>query len=146
MKNVSNRLPLIFALFSVVLISTGCGGAKNVPVTGKLTVDGAPMEGVTLSFFPDGGGVTASATTDAQGAFTVKTSDQDGCPPGTYVVTVAKYEKVGPAPKSTGLGPPVGTQELKNTLPEKYAKKDASGLTAEMKRGMAPLSFDITSK
>jgi hypothetical protein len=82
---------LYLTLLLLVVAITGCGsGVQYLPVTGTLTVDGVPMEGVTLSFIPTSGGITASATTNAQGEFSITTSNHNGCIPGEYAVVVFK--------------------------------------------------------
>ncbi|MDR2705042.1 MAG: carboxypeptidase-like regulatory domain-containing protein [Planctomycetaceae bacterium] len=141
------RLFFTLLLFTVSII--GCdSGVQYLPVTGTLTVDGVPMEGVTLSFIPTSGGTTASATTNVQGEFVVTTSHHDGCIPGEYAVAVFKLEQNRlPAASSTSVGPPVGPPPvIKNLLPPKFSRTETSGLHATVESGMKPLTFNIITK
>ena len=135
---------LCFGLF----MSFGCGvGSTYVPVTGTLKIDGAFEAGVTLSFLPDAGGTNASATTSQMGSFTVRTSDKEGCPPGKYAVTVVRFEQPKNAkPAAASLGPPINMPLPVNTLPDKFTKKETSGLSVVVERGMKPLELEITTK
>lgn len=77
---------------------TGCNAAPDynlVPVTGTVTIDGAPLANKGLMFTPESGkNVGAGANTDGSGKYellatvTGATSDQVGVPPGKYKVTV----------------------------------------------------------
>jgi hypothetical protein len=99
----------------VMVMGSGCkeelkGGPRVdvVPVTGKLLVDGKPVEGIAISFtctsdrgvnfaVPNPEGITdkdgvISATTYLIG---------DGCPPGDYTLTF-QWTSVNPLTGSTG--------------------------------------------
>lgn len=76
----------------------GCGGGvRTVPVEGTVTVDGAPVEKVAVSFTPIGGQGTAgpgsSGVTDAQGRFSLRTIGDrrvTGAVPGKHRVTLSE--------------------------------------------------------
>jgi hypothetical protein len=127
---------------------TGGGGLSYVPVTGTLTIDGKLAEGVTLSFLPEADGTNASATTSPMGGFSVRTSDKEGCPPGKYAVTVIKLEAPKNAKQSaaSSIGPSVDMAMPVNTLPDKFSKKETSGISVVVERGMKPLELAITTK
>ncbi|MDR2115259.1 MAG: carboxypeptidase-like regulatory domain-containing protein [Planctomycetaceae bacterium] len=135
-------------LLLFVVAITGCGsGIKYLPVTGTLTIDGVPMEGVTLSFVPISGGTTASATTNAQGEFSVTTSNHNGCISGEYNIIVFKLEQSQlPAASQTSVGPPHGPPVIKNLLPPKFAKTETSGLHTTIEPDMKPLVLNIKTK
>jgi len=63
--------------WSLLLLTSGCGGVEAVPVSGTVMVDGVPLEGVALNFTPiaaEGAeGPGSSGVTDAQGHFSLKT-------------------------------------------------------------------------
>ena len=143
------RISSVLVCASIIcFIISGCGGTSYIPVSGTVTVDGKPMEGVTLSFLPEAGGTNASGTTSPVGTFTVRTSDKNGCLPGTYVVTIAKYEqKPAKMPANrTVAGPIPNDNPITNRLPDKYAKKETSGFKVTVERNMKPLEFSITTK
>lgn len=102
-----------------------------VAVTGKVTLDGKPVPGVTITFVqqdaPKGfRNVSADALTGADGSFTLSSYEKfDGAPAGKYRVTVVK----------TGRGYYDGEHPEKSQLPEKYAKGSTTPLTAEVKAG-----------
>lgn len=99
MKN--SRLLMALCL-SALLGSFGCGkngsDLPTVPVTGKITLNGTPLEGATVSFasnLPDA--KPANGVTDAQGNYRLQTyisgtSQTDGALPGDYVVMVTKFD------------------------------------------------------
>ena len=142
------RICLSIVLCFGLFMSFGCGvGSTYVPVTGTLKIDGAFEAGVTLSFLPDAGGTNASATTSPMGSFTVRTSDKEGCPPGKYAVTVIKLEQPKNAkPAAPSIGPPMDMPQPVNVLPVKFAKKETSGLSIIVERGMKPVEFEIATK
>ena len=85
--------PLVF----VCLTFTACGGPgyELAPVSGRVTINGTPTEGVQLNFQPRSGGSAGPnvgpgsyAVTDAQGRFELKTVDKDlpGAVPGRHLV------------------------------------------------------------
>jgi hypothetical protein len=83
------RLVIHACTAAAILIGiTGCGGQAGV--SGLVTLDGKPLPGVHLVFFPkDGDPRTAKlfvADADDQGRFTVGAigSPQGGIPPGPY--------------------------------------------------------------
>lgn len=94
--------------------------ADTVSLSGRVTVNGQPVEGGTVSL------TTADAkTAEGQfaaalvkdGTYAIKGS---GLPPGQYVVAV------------TGKG-----------VPAKYGKADTSGLTVDVKPGAGTFDFDL---
>lgn len=104
--------PVVTAL-SLLLVAglVGCTPTpppiKTVPASGTVTLDGAPVSGAIVSFFPaDGGGKPAGGETGPDGRFQLKTSTggekfADGAMNGEYKVTVVKS-----AAKSTPSGAP----------------------------------------
>lgn len=86
---MTRRLGLVLAVFLAPVL-TGCG-AKLVPVKGRLVIDGKPAPHAFVRFTPeDPDGKEASATTDADGAFELRTDRLGpGALPALYKVTVA---------------------------------------------------------
>lgn len=94
----------LLGLLVLALALPGCAsGAKGkaVKVTGNVTLEGAPVSRVTVSFIPTGSGLPATAVTDVNGRFELITVDSaagqsvEGAIPGDYKVTV-RY--IGDAP------------------------------------------------
>jgi len=142
------RIYLSMALMAAVTVfcpaCSKSGRLEGVqPVTGVVTYQGSPVTGATVTFSPQGGGVrAAAATTDAQGNFQLTTlQSNDGAMPGEYRVVVTKIETTSTEMTDEEMqkhiekhgAPP--TVESKNLLPEKYAKRDTTDLTATVKQG-----------
>jgi hypothetical protein len=90
MKSKSTlKINTILGLFVLGLV-VGCGGEKyaSVPVTGIVTLDGTPLEGILVTFSPEPTestsivGPYSEAITDADGKFELKTRYGD---PGAVV-------------------------------------------------------------
>lgn len=103
MKNCQ-RILSFKAVFAVLALSVaGCwGGPSNLAqVTGMVTLDGKPYEGVSLTFRPEIGR-PGSGVTDAEGRYKVYyTSTATGAPIGPQRVTVTKMYY--PNPDSVGI-------------------------------------------
>lgn len=95
-------MKLLQYLFAAALVLdlcflSGCSNPDRVysKVTGTVTMDGAPVDGCILTFFPQSSdGEGGSGKTDAQGAFVVTSQNAEnggtGLKPGEYKVTVMK--------------------------------------------------------
>jgi len=146
---------------SLILVATfGCGGSgsKNPgvdvhPVTGKVTVDGAPLAGATVIFKGDQRG--SSGITNAQGVYSLMTFDPgDGVPAGNYKVAVIKQEIVGAdasysdvnSPNYGKEPPPESLGKTVFHVAEKFGSPDSSGLTATVQEGANEINFEVTSK
>jgi hypothetical protein len=74
---MSHRVLLVATL---ALLGTGCGQSRYVPVSGKVTYNGAPLAKVQVLFQPvatgsvDAGGVGSFAMTNDKGEFTLEAS------------------------------------------------------------------------
>ncbi len=73
----------------LALAATGCGSGL-VTVTGKVTLDGQPVEGAVVVFQGEnGGGNPAAGQTDSEGVFQLGTfRSGDGAFPGEYKVLI----------------------------------------------------------
>ena len=150
------------------LFVSGCSGGADVegnrldvyPITGKITMNGAPVADAAVSFSPKGAQPPAIGRTDANGVYTLRTYEPgDGAAAGEFVVLVSKQE-VSAAP-NPGLGhdpnnpsafdSSVVTQQhaaqqqaSKSLLPEKYSAIDQSDLTATVSAdGPREFNFDL---
>lgn len=146
-------LVLVFAGVSLI----GCsGGSTNlsglVPVKGVVKYNGAPVEGASVMFLPDGGATaqqrSASGTTDSHGEFALMTlQPKDGIFPGNYKVVVSKMapDKVLSREqledRSLRTGPPTFT----NKLPKKYETKESTPLSMTFeKKGNKEIVLELT--
>ncbi len=139
-QSVRWSLPLV--LFTLLAGLTGCGSGVDFPplgqVTGKLTVDGEPIEGATIEFVPEEGGRPSMATTDDQGNYTLRWSpDAEGATIGTHTVVV-RTERAPFSPEGDE-GTPV--EERLELLPPEY--NDASTLKKEVAAGSQVIDLDL---
>lgn len=90
------------------------------------------------------GGIGASALTDSEGKFELKTFPPDlGAVPGTYSVTITKTEM----PKqsaNTGNADDPAPIFVVSVIPERYGISSKSDLTAEIpEEGTDTIAFDL---
>lgn len=127
--------PLI--LIGVAILS-GCSRSQGpVPVTGTVTMDGAPLEAAAVRFHPQPGGKGngGSALTDAAGRFAViSPQGRNGIFPGDYSITVsclklsAKAEQHSQEVRALGIAPVIIDREMRELLPKAYANPETSPL------------------
>lgn len=118
----------------------GCNSKSvtgTVPVAGKVTYKGAPVEGAIITFVPEGSGRPATATTVAGGVFSLTTVDASGAMPGKYKVIVDKVDYGAGATLSmeaaaSGIG---AEGNATRALPAKYAEAASTPLAIEVPSG-----------
>jgi hypothetical protein len=130
---------------------TGCSGADGdaarvdvYPVTGKVTMSGAPVAEAIVTFSPKEEQPVALGRTNSKGEFSLTTYDaEDGAAAGAYSVLVTKsvsaasagptgheaYAKGGPAAAHSRAA----VQQGASMLPEKYSSRDKTPLEATVK-------------
>ncbi len=137
-------------LFAGLLLFPGCSrGPQMVPVTGVVLLDGKPVEGAAVLFSPEAGGRPADGVTDKDGKFSLQTfKSGDGAVLGKYKVAVVGMRMTGIQPTADGLSGEVDTSKVREIwfVPKKYAATDTSGIEVDVKRGIAPLKFDLAGK
>lgn len=140
-----------FKLLGVVIgftILAGCGGPSLLKVTGKVTYQGKPVEGASVTFVSvKEEGFPASAVTDAQGNFTLETywsasgKKLTGAQPGSYVATVTKTAKV--SQEEMGAVKERRAVQRKILVPLKYASTKTSPLNYEVKPGSQEFKLEL---
>jgi hypothetical protein len=138
MRNVQVGMALVLTLVSLAL--SGCGQSGRVSVTGKVTLDSAPLQTGTVAFFPVAQGPGAYASIQSDGSYTAQTGTQPGLAPGDYVVTV---QAMSPPPPPTPQNPEPLPVSL---LPAKYSAKETSGLRCTVPAGGTTFDIPLTSK
>jgi uncharacterized membrane protein len=138
MRFVRASVLLSVALFcGGILAVAGCDSGPST-VSGKVTLDGAPLKKGTISFLPsDGLGPTAGASV-SDGAYSAEVF------PGAKRVEIRGYEVIGQEP---AYGDPNGPMKdiTKSLVPPKY--NDGSSLTADIQSGANEnVNFEVTSK
>lgn len=145
---VLRTLSLLLAAAGCFL-AAGCGGRDGpavVPVSGRLTMNGEPLGGVRIRFFPDAShtpGVTAFADTNEDGRFDITTQKPaDGIVPGQYLVDVNMPSPVAEPPAGTKAWDLSSKQVASSTIPEKYRDVKTSELSFNIKGGQ-PLEIEL---
>ncbi|MFO0999766.1 MAG: carboxypeptidase-like regulatory domain-containing protein [Planctomycetaceae bacterium] len=168
MTRVSQSISFVVTL-SVIFTIGGCGGSDKpdtVPVSGKVTLDGVPVEGASVMFRPEGPGRPGTAMTDANGAYSLSSYGEpnDGAVPGDYTVAVIKIGGPGASALATAappqsdpnalstIVPTSGTNsaevpETEYFVPKKYTDPSTSGLKLTIpENGSDSINLELSSK
>jgi hypothetical protein len=132
-------------LAGLVLLTlfAGCGGGL-VQVSGTVTVDGQPTEGVSLVFLPMGEDTTllpATTTSGPGGSFSLSTNLEIGVSPGNYRVTATWPD---PNHKAVALGFS-DPEPAPDVFKGRYSGQ-SSVLTQEIRGPLPDLKIDLVSK
>ncbi|MBI1346484.1 hypothetical protein GC163_09360 [bacterium] len=131
-------------------LTIGCGGkaydgAKRFPLSGKVTFDGEPVDGGTISFNP----ATENATDKQRPSGGVITAGEYSIPEGqgvnagTYQVEIRWSRPTGKQFKDTqDTGEMI--DETKQVVPAKY--NTVTELRAEVGTGSTTFDYDLKSK
>jgi len=139
---VLSVVKIFLLIFLLAIIPVGCSQTdRNIPVKGKVLVAGQPAPGAVLIFLREGGGaeaVSGSAVASEDGSYSVKSSMQEGLPPGNYSVGVTwpdTSKKLTPGQIMQGATPEDGPDKLQG----KYSNPKSSNLHVEVKSGSAEI-------
>jgi hypothetical protein len=152
---MSTRLYCTAAIFlSLGLSQPGCGEGGDAlprePVTGRVTLDGQPLDGGSISFSPADPGQANSVSVGARiaaGSYSMRRAD--GPTPGKYRVAILGDEEATAPPTDEAPGPMPkrsARQPVKESkVPGKYNTK--STLTADVKAGESnTFDFDLKTR
>ena len=147
---------LLAAMFAgtMALTFSGCGPSypPTYQVTGKVTVDGQPLQQGTITFYPTQGR-SALGKIQPDGSYTLTTfNDDDGAVPGSHQVTIKATQVSGPAAPSSfeeelaqaQAGGVSQTATVTWLVPEKYSRRETTPLTAVVAEKATRIDFDIT--
>lgn len=112
-------------------------GAKRYPLSGKVTVNGEPLDAGNISFLPEAGEQRVSGGVITDGAYHV--SEADGANAGNYRVEIHWHRKTGRKFRDSDLG--IMVDERKEGLPEQFHTK--SKLRAEVSDKQTTFDFDL---
>lgn len=123
-------------------MTLGCGGpAIEIPelgaVTGAVTVDGKPLEGVSVTFVPESGALASVARTGSDGKYELVYAV-----PGTK--EMIKGAAVGQHTVRIDVLPDPLAQTASQPLPARYNLE--STLKADVKQGPNTFDFQVTSQ
>jgi hypothetical protein len=138
----------VVLLGTVFLLVTGCqkSGLDGLyPVKGKITSNGEPLEGISITLSPVSKASDkrpASALSDKNGNFSLTTlKPNDGAFPGEYKVSFSKvissmtYEQI----REIEMSGKNAFYETRDAIPEKYRHVDTSDVTLTIKAGRNPV-------
>jgi hypothetical protein len=136
-----------------MIAAAGCGAGdpKLVPVTGTVTMDGKPVEGVRVYFWPKEIKPKMSVNTfaigfsDKEGKYSLRGTNGDGVGAGEYKVTFARpMTPAGKAPDKPNAKPEeVGAKE---TLPDELTKLQLTRHSATVSEKDHDFTFDLSPK
>lgn len=141
------RRGVILGLSAAALMSVaiGCGGgadqyegAKRASVKGKVTFDGAPVDGGVISFVGQTDTQRKTGSPIVNGEYDI--TEAKGPNAGQYRVEVLWPKPTGQKGKDPDTG--AETELKRNVIPEKYNLN--SELTREIKAGENVLDFELT--
>ena len=133
----------LFSLSVLLLCFCGCSGASsgNIGlVEGVVTLDGTPVQGAYVRFFPETGR-GSSGKTDKEGHYELRyTRSEDGAIIGNHKVTITT--EVG----GDNYGIEDASESQTVSVPKKYLDPKKTELTATVESGKNNINFDLTSK
>lgn len=133
------------ALLTVLILQVGCGSntPKCIPVSGKVTLDGARVPGPGFIYFnlgePEQTGLARPGTAefDAEGNYQATTfKPRDGLMPGKYVLRVDCWK----------TPPNMEGKPVVSFLPQKYQDAAKSGLALTVEPEAKSKTFNIDLK
>ena len=145
-----------FAVLFVCALTplVGCGKkyAKTEGVTGKVTLDGAPLANCSLTFIAvdkNSGALDSFGKTNENGEYKLQTltgAPDAGTTPGKYGVKFEALENVETGQTEMSNGEEVAVMKPVSILPAKYNDPKTSGFEVEVVSGTNTFDFDLQSK
>lgn len=120
-------------VFLCLLAVFGCGNPVAT-VTGKVTLDGKPLDFGNLGFHLENGSAVATTTILNGGIYSIGANAK--LPPGNYkAIIIANETSVSKGPGEVVMP--------KRISPEKYSSKESTPLKVELKPGSNTANFDL---
>ena len=145
----------------LAVLAVACGCGRNLPdvapVAGRVTFGGKPVEGGTIQFWPESG-VPARGTITPDGSYRLSTfSQDDGAVLGPHTVTIEATQVHYGGPEINSIeeemeyysrkdAAPLDRPVIERLVPERYSKRDASGLTATVEPKENTIDFDLPAE
>ena len=143
-----SRLFVFSALIGITPFLAGCGGGSTVPklapVSGTVSIDGAPAAGVTVSFNPTGSTKTTGGmgVTGPDGKYElVHRSGEVGVEPGSYAVTFSRMMMKDGQPLPAGTSP-IEVESVES-IPAQFRDAATSSHKADVKPEGGTFDFGI---
>jgi len=136
-------LPLLLAVGLSGCGGGGISGAKGT-VSGKVTVDGAPLAKGTIIFVGENNGDTASAILNSDGTYALKYGDGFSIPAGDYRVAFTASNAGETPPDPMALMDNPEKYKPNTQIPAKYLDSKTSGLVSVVNAGSnSDVNFDL---
>lgn len=128
------RIAIAFLALAAATPCTGCNrGPEIVPVAGKITIDGKPLNTGFIVMYQQGFR-PATAKIGSDGSFAFKTlKERDGCLRGEHSITVMSNEVLG-------------ATRTKFFVPERYANTSTSDAKIKIAEATDNLVINLTWK
>ena len=142
MKNNVVLISFVFLAILVVGNTAGCRAKKliTVTVTGKVTVDGEPIEKGSIMFMAEDGQTATGGGAILNGTYTAEV------PPGKKRVLVSGGKVVGTEPLYEGVPDSPTREKLVSVTSTQYNHKETTDLEADITGKTENLDFDLSSK
>lgn len=119
----------------------GCSGGGDTPdlgkVSGKVTLNGEPLDGATVEFIPEQGGRPSIGTTDKDGNYTLLfRADTPGALIGSHLVRITSQRS-----RSGGEGGEPLVPARPEVVPQEY--NDKTTLTVQVNEGSNTHDFPL---
>lgn len=138
-RGALSRRQAAWCVAALVAAAAGCNRMNGrIPVTGRVTLDGKPLFGVVVRFYPspDTYGNGGYGVADAAGRFTATTLQaRPGLYPGSYSITLEYLDAFMPP----------GAEAARVKLPGGYANADGSPWKVTIAAPRADLDLQATS-
>ncbi|MCC6123336.1 MAG: hypothetical protein IT426_00065 [Pirellulales bacterium] len=131
-RAISHKKWMVYLLF--LALFPGCG-AHESSVTGKVTLDGIPLNSGTAVFYPRKGGAAAYGSIQPDGSYKIETGASKGLAAGEYAVTVV-----------AATPPEPGFEFGKLLTPVRYGKVESSDLKFTIQPGSNIVDLPLKSK
>ena len=132
------RTATFVSLLILAIACTGCGPKpeKLVPVSGKITIQGAPLPYGRLALTPGEGNTTKSQPIGKvqDGTYTIETDGKPGAPVGAYRVAIFAIKE---STQADGYKPPVWAAS------QEYSDPGKSGIILNVLETPSPNVYDI---
>jgi hypothetical protein len=134
-----------FALLLPILLALGCGNSGRVSISGRVTLDGAPLPTGSITFIPEQGnrGPTAGAAIE-DGEYFI--DGAKGPMPGPHRIEIRATESTGRTVADPRM-PGDRTEETRNLIPARYSSGKPEGLLRrDLEPGDNVIDLELTSR
>jgi hypothetical protein len=139
---------LLGSLAALCVGFAGCNGGSQVPVSGTVTLDEAPLAHAMVTFRPSSQkteGLGGSGETGPDGKYViVGARGEKGLAPGDYVVIISLRLRPDGSPADPNV-PPMDS-DAREKLPPQYSDPGASTLKATVSSDQAVHNFPLQLK